>query len=301
MAALVQLRKMVDEATARYAFFRSEEKVLLRQAEQGAVERLVNGSWVRVSRPRDPEREEEWERLEPEELCYHARKYFVEDLGAKPIGWDERKERLKRLGFYRYGNPPMKGGSRRRLPPEMFDRSREAFSELLGNTRGEALEELKEEALLGYEHQRERIAAAEQRANFFLGTAGLTTSLVLANAGLLLGSDKLDSPWRALSAAALLVASICAITAGLRALQATMLTFGRTPPNSVPRVMKRRRLGKEAMVRAYVGALLVGQHRLSAIADWKIMRMKEARRWFVAASLGVVALTVLVLVDVFLG
>lgn len=77
-----------------------------------------------------------------------------------------------------------------------------------------------------------------------------------------------------------------------------MLTFGHTPPNSVSRVMARRSLETEPMMRSYIGALLVGQHRLSAIADWKVMRMKEARRWFVAASLGVVALTLLVLVDV---
>ena len=46
------------------------------------------------------------------------------------------------------------------------------------------LEELLHQAETGYEHQRQRSSTLEQRANFFLGAAGLTTTLVLANAGL---------------------------------------------------------------------------------------------------------------------
>jgi hypothetical protein len=289
---------MVDEAATRYSFYRKRE-LLVRTREGARTERLVDGRWVPVLRPGSPG--SGWELLTPKKLRYHARKYFIEDLGAEPLDWSERVERLKRTYVYRRGNPPMKGGSMRRPHPKLFARSRDAFAERLATTSGGALEELKEQALLGYEHQRERIVATEQRANFFLGTAGLTTSLVLANAGLLLGADKLDAPWRTLAAIALLIASFFALNAGFRALQATMLTFGRTPPNSVPLVMGRRRFDKETMTRSYVGALLVGQHRLSAIADWKLKRMKEARRWFVLAGTAIFVLTGLVLVDVFLG
>ena len=171
---------------------------------------------------------------------------------------------------------------------------------MVASSETTVLEELKEQALLGYEHQRERIAAVEQRANFFLGAAGLTTSLVLANAGLLLGASKLGSTYRVLAAAVLAAASLCAIAAGLRALQATMITFIRAPPNGVPRLMKRRHLSKDELLHAYIAALVVGQHRLSVIADWKIGRMKEARRWFVLVTVAIVVLTGFVLADVLL-
>jgi len=284
----------------QFSYYRKGD-LLVRSLEGGRTERLVNGRWVPVMRPRAPGSSSKWEPLSAKKLRRHAREYFVEDLGAEPVDWSEKVERLKRTFLYRRGNPPMKGGSMRRPLPEMFERSRDAFAELLANTNGEALEELSDQALLGYEHQRERIAGAEQRANFFLGTAGLTTSLVLANAGLLLGADKLSSPWRTLSAIALLFASFFALNAGFRALQATMLTFGHIPPNGVAWVVGRRRHGKQAMTRSYVGALLVGQNRLSAIADWKLMRMKEARSWFVWTGVAVFVLTGFVLVDVFFG
>ena len=44
-----------------------------------------------------------------------------------------------------------------------------------------------------------------------------------------------------------------------------------------------------------VAALLVAQARTKTIADWKIGRMKGARRWFVFAIVSVVALTLIVL------
>jgi hypothetical protein len=167
---------------------------------------------------------------------------------------------------------------------------------MLGEAAGADLIELKAEASTGFDHQRERGSNAEQRANFFLGAAGLTTSLVLANAGLLLGAGKLTPPWQALAAAVLGLASLCAITAGLRAMQAAMITFVRTPPNSVDRVVGRRELKGDELNRAHAGALLVGQARAGVVGDWKVARLAMARRWFVGAIAGVVALTVIVLI-----
>lgn len=165
---------MASAANDSYSFFRTEE-VLVRRAREGQVERLVNGRWIEVDAPSEPEDDPEWKELNPDELCDHARQYFVADFGAEPVAKSEKEERWKRSRLWQHGNPPMKGGSPRRLSEEMFDRSQRAYAGELEETAGRALAELKDEALLGYEHQRERIAAVEQRANFFLGTAGLTT------------------------------------------------------------------------------------------------------------------------------
>ncbi len=291
---------MVVRATTDFEFHENSGVLVRRRKGGTEFERLVKGRWVPIRTPRSFGKEgSRWSKKSDKQLRAFARKFFIGDLGASKIGADERRERLIRSAPWRIYDPPLKGGSTRSTRQEMFERSREAFAELIASSEEAVLAELKEEALLGYEHQRERIGTVEQRANFFLGAAGLTTSLVLANAGLLLGADKLEGIWRTLAAAALLVASLCAIAAGLRALQATMITFVRAPPNGVPRLMKRRRLGKSGLLQAYIAALLVGQHRLSVIADWKIARMKEARRWFVIVIFAIVVLTGFVLADVF--
>lgn len=290
---------MVTAAAAEYEFFEASGILVRRQKGKASLERLVRGRWVSIRAPRDfGQPGSEWEEKSEQQLQAFVRKHFILDLGADPVPKHEKRERLVRGAVWRIYDPPLRGGSMRRPGKRLFERSRQAFAELLSSSEATVLEDLKEQALLGYEHQRERISAVEQRANFFLGAAGLTTSLVLANAGLLLGAGKLGSTWRVLAAATLAVASLCAIAAGLRALQATMVTFIRAPPNGVPRVMKRRGLPKDELLHAYIAALLVGQHRLSAIADWKIGRMKEARRWFVIVTLGIAVLTGFVLADV---
>jgi hypothetical protein len=291
---------MVAKAGADYEFYENVGVLIRQRRDRAGYERLVKGRWVPIRTPRSFGKEgSPWKKKNEKQLRAFARKYFIRDFGASGIGAEERRERLIRSAPWRIYDPPLKGGSTRSTLREMFERSREAFAELLTSTDEPVVEELKEQALLGYEHQRERIGTVEQRANFFLGAAGLTTSLVLANAGLLLGANRLESSWRTMAALALMVASVCAIAAGLRALQATMITFVRAPPNGVPRLMKRRNLAKNELLQTYVAALIVGQHRLSVIADWKIARMKEARRWFVIVILAIVVLTGFVLADVF--
>lgn len=296
------IRDAAAKAAEQNDFFRAHDVLLRRrknkQGDEG-VERLVRAGWVSVRPPRSlGQADSQWETLNEEQLCAHVRKYFFIGLAAEPLEKGGAKKRWTRGTLGRMVDPPLRGGSARKVAHDAFERSREAFTELLAASEPEVLDELKEQALLGYEHQRQRIAAVEQRANFFLGAAGLTTSLVLANAGLLLGSSKLEATWQVLAAVALAVASVCAIAAGLRALQATMITFYRAPPNGVPRIMKRRKLTNETLLRTYIAALLVGQYRLSVIAEWKIGRMKDARRWFLRATLGVVVLTGFVLANV---
>ena len=189
----------------------------------------------------------------------------------------------------------------RRLRNGVADRSRSAYAEVLADVDEAALADLKEQATVGYEHQRQRSAETEQRANFFLAAAGLTSSLVLANAGLLLGTSKLDAPLRALAAIALGIGSFCAIAAGLRAMQAMMIAFYRTPPNAVDRIVDRTAYEGAALDRVYLAALLVAQGRAGAIGDWKVHRLRGARRWFVGAIVGVVLLTGFVLAEALLN
>jgi hypothetical protein len=297
---LAEIEETVAGALLTYRFRRRERGyALFRRAKSGGrAERLVDGRWVRV-RPSRPGRSRQgWETLDKEELTLHVRRYLISGLDDPPVGWrSDVRERLKRTLVWRWAMPPLKGGAGRRLARGTAERSRRAYGELLNDVKGEGLAQLKEQAVAGYEHQRQRGAETEQRANFFLGAAGLTTSLVLANAGLLIGASGLQPPWRGLAAIALGAASVCAIAAGLRAMQAMMIAFFRTPPNAVDRIFDRSTASGEEMTRLYLAALLVAQGRAGAIGDWKINRLRDARRWFVCAIVGVVLLTAFVLVE----
>jgi hypothetical protein len=289
---------LAEAACQRYEFFKAGDSFL--RLSDGKVERLVWGCWIRTRTLRSPQKaRSSWEQLSAERLGWHIRKYLIDDPGSARITPGSSFGRWRRrTALWRFFNPPLDGGAVRRPTTRIFIRSRDAYTELMMDALTVALPDIKDEAEQGYQHQRTRSVTAEQRSNFFLGAAGLTTSLVLVNAGLLVGDQKLDAPWRQLAVMALAVASICAIAAGLRALQATMVTFVRSPPNAVARIVKRRKLSEGRRPRAYIAALLVGQQRLSVIANWKIARMKEATRWFLGAIAAVVLLTVFVLIDI---
>jgi hypothetical protein len=294
-----ELGEMVAAAEAEYEFRRHRRsRALVRRSRQDpgrGVERLVDGLWLGAWTPRRFGDKSVWEPLKTaEKLRWHVRRYLIKDLAAPAIGRRPLRRWLDRSSVGRWIDPPLRGGARRRGITPVAERQRENDRERLG---GAALVELEEQALLGYEHQRERVRSIEQRATFFLGAAGLTTSLVLANAGLLLGSGKLGDRWLTFGALALGFASLCTIAAGLRALQATMTTFTRLPPDNVPRLDERLAKQEEDLRRARIAALLVGQYRTSAIADWKVARLKAARSWFITAIAGIVVLTGIVLVN----
>ncbi len=191
--------------------------------------------------------------------------------------------------------PALEGGASRKLGDEAADSARASYRETLGDVGPEPLAELVDQAETGYEHQRQRSNLLEQRANYFLGAAGLTTTLVLANAGLLIGKDALDHGWPLTTGAiVLIVASVCALMSGLRALQAMMLTFERTPPHAVTRIVDRRDLSKDDVGRDYLAALLVAQRRTTVVSNWKVGRVKSARRWFTGVVGGIAGLTAIV-------
>jgi hypothetical protein len=236
-------------------------------------------------------------------LARLARKYVIADrLDEHRIGgpWQWISHHRPWLSIA----PPLNGGAPRRVSPEAANCSRDAYFDLLlkimvsGDEREKALEQLREQAELGDQRQRDRATGAETRSNYFAGAAGLTTTLVLANAGLLLGQDKLDNPLRWMAGTALLVASFCAVMTGLRALQASMVTFVRCPANSVSRIVARRNSpDMESLECRYIAALLLSQNRNSVVGDWKITRLQEARSWFALVIAGVVVVTALVLIQ----
>lgn len=297
---LIEIQEMVERAVRLFSFSRSRREqgyALFREGPAGPVERLVEGRWVPTSRMllgRWLQRDE----LDAGDLVLHVQRYLLPDLDEPSLEWrSDPLGRLRRTQPFRWLMPPLKGGAMSRLRGGVADRCRSAYAENLADVSESTLSDLREQAVAGYEHQRERSAETEQRANFFLAAAGLTNSLVLANAGLLLGASKLGTPWRILAAIALGVGSFCAIAAGMRAMQAMMIAFYRTPPNAVDRIVDRRLYEGVALDRVYVAALLVAQGRAGAIGDWKVKRLRGARRWFVSSIFGVVFLTGFVLME----
>ncbi|HET7444467.1 MAG TPA: hypothetical protein VFJ57_07395 [Solirubrobacterales bacterium] len=316
---VAEVDALVDAAISRYEFRRRWHyncALVRRSKADGKFEMLVDGCWVRVGRPPLYDDVGAWEKLSPAALRAHVVKFLVTGLGAERIRWAPSVlSRLRRSALGRRLVPPMAGGAAR-FPLADYERkelihdgfeptrserelSRDFYIEELAGTCGAALTELRDQAQSGYDLWRERGAAIEQRANFFLGAAGLSTTLVLTNASLLLGNDGLDSPWRELSAGTLAVASVFAILAGVRAMQAITFTFFRTSPNRPGDIFERRAVsGVNKPVRAYLGALLVAQEREALIVNWKTARLGAARLWFTLAVAGVAVVTTFVLIQV---
>ncbi len=261
---------------------------------------LVNAKWVRIGRPASFDDPMVWEPMEDDDLYWHTIDFLIPDLDEDRLGWFSGSGRLQRSALGRRIVPPPHGGASREAETDLSERARSVFLENLSDVDDQELAELKDRALSGYDINRERNSTVEQRANFFLGAAGLSSTLVLANASVLLGvgNGALNAPWRQLSAAALAVASFCAIAAGIRAMQAVMLAFGRVSPTSVEDAFNWRETpGSCRVARSHLTALLVAQERELWIGNWKLERLSEARRWFGGAVLGVVVVTGFVLAE----
>jgi hypothetical protein len=240
--------------------------------------------------------------MEAESLECHTIDFLIPELDQSRLSWLSKEGgRLRRSALGRRIVPPLRGGASRELDERLSRRSQSVFLEYLTGVKEDELAEVTEHARAGYELQRERNATVEQRANFFLGAAGLSSTLVLANASILLGVGEgaLHSPWRQLTAAAFAFASVCAIFAGIRAMQAVMLTFERISPDGVGSILSwDQTSGPGRVARNLASALLVAQERELRVCEWKLDRLREARRWFGGAVLGVVVVTGFVLVEV---
>jgi hypothetical protein len=167
----------------------------------------------------------------------------------------------------------------------------------MGKVYDRDLDQLKEEAETGYAHELGRNTTAEQRANFFLAAAGLSTTVILANAGLLVGSNRLNPPWLLPGAATLALATCCAIVSGFRAMQVSVSQFQRIWPTNGGEIRARNERHGGSRTRAYVAMLLVACDRESALAEWKFARLRSARRWFLGMIGSLALLTAVVLAE----
>jgi hypothetical protein len=298
---LATVVRMVGESRDLYFYWsrNSDETLVRRRRATDRFERLVDGHWSRCHATRGLRDESIWSAMSREELVDHARRYFVENFASDGLGRDDPLRTRLRCSFLgRWSKAPPRGGEGlRRANEKAAIRSQEIRYAELQKVGDEDLGQLKEEAEAGFARELERNAAAEQRASFFLGAAGLTTSLILANASLLIGSERLGPPWRLLAAATLVLASGCAILSGLRALQITAGQFQRIYPTSAGEIVRRGSREGGDRIRAYVAGLLIACSRESALAEWKFACLASARRWFFGVIGGVVLLTAIVLLE----
>lgn len=285
---------IADARSQNYKFWRRRDGALARFKSTRDIELLVEGKWVLIVKPLTFHK---WQRLDDDHLRAHAEGFLVDGFGDAPAAGLGPRERLRRLGFLRWVFPPLPGGAKRRLENLTISRVCDHRAAQLPPVKAADLEELKEEALRGHLVLAERCAVLEQRASFFLGATGLTSSLVLANSGLLLGTARLSAPWLGIAIICLAISSACAVIAGVRAMQAAMTTFIRATPSSVTGILKRAELVGRKRDRAYLGALFVAQNREEVVGNWKMARLKGARHWFLATIVGISLLTVTVLLD----
>jgi hypothetical protein len=188
-------------------------------------------------------------------------------------------------------------GAPRSVDPDVQTRAQAALaSEELSGTDRARLPSLIEQAKDGFEREERRIDGIQQRAVFFLGASGLTTSLVLTNSSLLFGQTALNPTWaKILSAILLGLAAVFVVGAGLRALQATTTTFDRVLPNTRWQVTRRADLEEGSSQLDHLAALLLAQQRADVIGSWKLECLKQARNLFLLGVPGVLSVTAIVL------
>ena len=232
----------------------------------------------------------------------------------------ERARRLASRAWWRTTwlawslSPPLAAGASRRLAySQATRRAEELFS---GQISPSSALEAVHEAQDGWEAGRQRLAGVDQRATFFLGAAGLTSTLLVANAKLFVGDDKLlDGAEAVVALVSLAVATALLVASGTYALMASMRTFDRVSPDTNLRVARRharsgpapkpswlpwrRRVVDAAGARREldrVGSFMLARHRTSLIIDWKLARLKRATGLFLGAgvALGVVSVAVAV-------
>jgi hypothetical protein len=146
----------------------------------------------------------------------------------------------------------------------------------------------------GYEQERSRIEGVQQRASFILGAAGVTTAGVLANGSLLFDKDAFSAlAARGIVGGLLAVATLALVGAAYSALEATMVMFELAQPSS-PWQLERRihTLGRDEEPRYLLATTLLAARRAEAIGDWKVRRVRQARRRFTLAIASLAAANV---------
>lgn len=178
-----------------------------------------------------------------------------------------------------FWSPPLAFGAPRR--GISTERGRTSFGSELGTL---VTEELAAEALAGYERARDRQLSVEARATQFIQAAGLTTTLVLANAALLRGDGRVHGTLGLILMMALLLGSVALVLSSVYGVLGTMHTFSRVAPNVTRRILFRSHsVGALSARRDSVASLLLAQRRTSLVADWKLARLKRAAAAFLIA------------------
>lgn len=224
-----------------------------------------------------------------------ARKYALRFFNEEPLGEDTLglRERLKSYlathDLRRTRRPVPFGPARRHLSRDIQRKAQELEVGRLGIqdvVDDKALGRWAAQAREGYEQEQRRIDGIQQRASFFLGATGLTTTAVLVNGGLLYGGHALHpSGMRIAVGVLLMIATAALAAAGYAALEATMVTFDRARSNSAWQIERRIGLDRQQEPRYLLAATLLATQRAEAIGDWKVRQLKWARLWFALAVL----------------
>lgn len=288
---------------------RCEGEPRLARRDGSTVAYLTGNGWVEAGSklgeilanedPNHPEAKG-WVACDKDEAREYQRNFFSEKEPGEPTigGWTRTKMYFEARGMRprRQAAPhgPAPRFIFRKFQREVQEARRVALPPALS---GESLKELVEQTLHGYEREEDRIDGIQQRATFFLGATGLTTSLVLVNGSLLYGSNPLQSPGARLAVGVLLaIAGLAFVAAGVAALDATTITFDRALPNSTRQIEGRLGFGVDDARRDLLAALLLAAQRAEAIGDWKLRQLKGARLLFALGMALVVIASIVVLI-----
>lgn len=177
--------------------------------------------------------------------------------------------------------PPLRRGAPRRLATPAKQLALEAFLKDLKTCRVSTADQ----ARLGYDHSVLRRTSIERRAEIYLVGVGAVLAAALAVGG---DSSKALGSVGTASRTLILVALVTLAVMLVYALAATMVTFDVPNANAASRVVTRAGLDEDESRRDLVAWYLVGQHRVQAVATWKLAMLKRATGSFAVAGFALI-------------
>ncbi|HEV3002261.1 MAG TPA: hypothetical protein VGW75_16075 [Solirubrobacteraceae bacterium] len=263
----------------------------------------VNGSpaWVRCSRSLHRKFDREIanaEKLDDEAARGRMIRAGVQDAAtsAAPVAHTLRT-RIRVHGLAWWLSPPLAFGGPRSVNTRSAQAAQRLAEKALTNPGGSP-ERIEDEAMTGWEQNRERLSGVEQRAAYFLGGVGLGATALLASSTFLLEADGLQGGARIFAVVGLLLTIFGLAASAVYALAATMRTFGRITPDITSSVVERARKPDDIARIERAARFIAARRRSSYIANWKVIRLKRAAAASGAAVVGLLAMLMAVLLTI---
>jgi hypothetical protein len=176
--------------------------------------------------------------------------------------------------------------------PGIAPLDREALRKRAADVPLEAAEQLLDEAKTVWGARQERIQSAEAKATTLLGTVAIAASLIIAGAGLILDPARVADGWREVLMVLVLLLLGCLLMCGAMASRALLSVFTISRAQVRQAFVRAKDKDPRNVQRARAVDLMARAGENLYVADYKLMSVRIAHRWYQLALIFFIALGV---------